>query len=203
MKKIIIFIIICIAAFNLFPKQSFSQVSGKVFFLDFTITRNDEIKILRLEFGAGKVSDFVTQSDYTIKIISNDKKTLFTKPVSIVFVAEALPYENETEHEVILNESSKYLRLPFYTTAKYIEIYHSDKKIASIDLSKHLCNKNGICDPGESEYICPEDCKTETGEFPWGYVVISVVCVAILIGIFFYKKSRPKEDWQKVYKKWQ
>jgi hypothetical protein len=206
MKKLIFLVISLVLAFNLFSQLSFSQEPDKVFYFDFTITRNDEVKLLKLEFGTGKISDFAYQSDYTIKIISIDGKTLFEKPISIVFTAEALPYENETEHVIELNETSKFLRLPFYPTARYIAIYHSGKELFSADLKYYICNKNSVCDLGENEYNCPEDCKIETrGDFLWLYISMSIICIIVLT-IIFYKKSQSKNkesDWQKVYNKWQ
>jgi hypothetical protein len=53
------------------------------------------------------------------------------------------------------------LTLPYYPNVKYVEIFNDKgEKQLSIDVSKFaVCNENGICEKGEDEKNCPQDCQ--------------------------------------------
>jgi hypothetical protein len=100
-----------------------------------------------------------------------------------------------------------FVRVPAFQTATKILIYHLDKVILDIDLSKELCNKNTVCDLGENDYNCPQDCALSSTtanlstdgplderkeKQSTDYLFIGVALLVILIIIFFLVKRGKK-----------
>jgi len=187
---IILLTAICIKAQEKIELENVYSFSARIF-------KNDNVVLLSaVTADVGTVSDFpLSETGYKIKIISHDNKNLFNANLGVSFFL--------TQNAPELNSTVVSPRVPVYPTAKYIAIYHGNKNIFEIDLSRQLCNNNSICNLGENQYNCPEDCKVAVKEFPWAYAAIVAACVAVLLIIFFYKKSGKESDWQKIYKKWQ
>jgi len=176
-----------------------ANVLQTVYQIKTVIFKDDNTQLTEIDVMNSTISVFPSSdTGYSIKVFSNDGKVLFKEFLGVSFNLNLEPMGT-----IHLNKTTITIKVPFYTNVKSIAIYHSSKKILDIDLSEHFCNKNSICDLGENQYICPEDCITEPEGFPWIYVGISAACVVILVTIFFLKRSRPKnEEWKSV-KKWQ
>lgn len=63
--------------------------------------------------------------------------------------------------------------------------------------------KDGTCDP-DCTKEADEDCMKPPMQIPWTYVILSVVSIAGLAFILYYKKSQSKSkpNWQDLKEKW-
>jgi hypothetical protein len=102
------------------------------------------------------------------------------------------------------------LTLPYYPNAKYVEIFNDKgEKQLTIDVSKFaVCNENGICEKGEDEKVCPQDCQKRAIPTPpeayqvpskkpfkklftvLGWLVILGFVIFLIIKIIKWKKSK-------------
>lgn len=205
------FIILLVSLF-LFLQLAFSQeVLEKIFVIEFILYKNDTVELLDFKISEGTVSLFheAGEPNYNIKIISTDKKVLFSQNMHISFYAAPDAYGNISVPLVELEKQHIYLKLPFFSNGEKIELYHDGKLIFQYIIK--WCNKNGICESDKNEnYIncfddchcgnnicdkivgetfanCPQDCPAEKPKtLVYIYLIIIGVIVAI-IAFFLYK----------------
>jgi len=163
----------------------------------FAYNRSNSFSIKDFGIYVGKISpEYEPQtSKYTLKILDYSNNVLLTKKLAISFF--------NPKTNTIQETGETCFELPFQEKSGTLKIFYENKEIFSANLKNYICNKNDVCGLGESQYNCPEDCKVAAKGFPWTYAVIAAACVAVLLVIFFYKKSGKESDWQKIYKKWQ
>jgi len=67
-------------------------------------------------------------------------------------------------------------------------------------LSNQFCNKNSVCDLGENQYNCSEDCKTK-GTNAWFYVYITIAIIATIALLFILRLKR-QQSFANLSQKW-
>ena len=127
---------------------------------------------LELIEGSAPDRNIQPENGYTANVISFDDEILYSfKFAFATTISYALPREwfdengtqiyfpNETE-QTALDQTTEVLIIPYYETAKSIEIYDPDDiRILLVDVSEYsICNLNEICDGDESPETCPQDC---------------------------------------------
>lgn len=154
-----------------------------VYALKVQISRNDSTKLLDISATNGTISFFSpNEVGYSVRVYSNMGKELFlgnTYPPFNILADQPMPLFNATVEQY---------RVPFYSDAKSISIFHLDKKILDIDLSSAICNNNGICDLGENGANCPRDCAVAQTQVPWLPIGIAVLAAVILV-IYLIRKN--------------
>jgi len=149
------------------------------------IFKNDTATLLDISATNGTVSHFASSNtSYSIRVLSNNGNELFR---GYTFISFSLITDSPVSIE--FNSTVIQLRVPFYANAKSIAVYHFENKILDIDLSKKFCNSNSICDLGENIYNCPSDCKPPQSEFPWFYIVVGIIALAIVITIYLISRK--------------
>ena len=129
---------------------SFAQ-SG-IYSIEADVTIDDTAVLKNISAGYGLPSNFPTiETGYMIKVLSNSNAELFSANLGVSFNIISDPPMN-----VQLDEVTVHARVPVFPAAKYVAIYHDDKKIMNVNLET-ICNKNGICNVGENIYNC-KDC---------------------------------------------
>ena len=159
--KLILIILIILAGF------SFSvYAQEKIFSFDVIIYKDDRVELIDFQISDGKVTDFPKYDDanYFIRILSFEGEILFEGSMKITYIAHPFPPPGEEEREVELNETEKFLRMPYFANAKTIELYHDDKLIYSLDVAQYICDNDGTCDENESNQNCPSDCKQQEAQ---------------------------------------
>ena len=168
----------------------------KVFSARMTIGKDDSVTISSFEVLDGKASSFPEYPDanYLIKIVSFDGRTLFEAPMKIDFVVHPFP-----EGEIELNETERSFRLPFFTDAKRIEMYHDGRLIHSLNVADYLCNKNSRCEENENTENCPTDCKKsdqpkqESNNFLLILGIILLVIGIVALYVLIRRRNASKE----------
>jgi len=180
MKKIIITLICLLLIPGIFAKIDLQTVYS----LQVEIFKNDSVTLMDLTAGSGTISTFsTTKKDYSIKVLDSRNKVLFERDIEVSFILFL-----ETIKTVPLNSTIIHVRVPYFSNAKKISIYHFNKEIFSVDLSEEICNNNFICELGENKYNCPEDCDVKK-EFSW-FLFILIVFLLTTVIIFFLKKFK-------------
>lgn len=200
-------ILICLLLLNVSGSETTSEI---VYSLQMVIHKNDTVILNNITSVAGTPSSFPSlETGYTIKVISFQREELFKENLGVSFTIILDPIGVIETNSTIVS-----VRVPYFQTAKIISIYHSDREIKTIDLAMELCNKNDVCDLGENEYNCPEDCKEEVttttipptrGGFPKFYLIIGIVILIIALILFFILKGRRRTEsnnWIELYQKW-
>ena len=181
---------------------SFGEDIQKIYVFYAEIYKNNSINLLDFSPNYGEPSTLLDlESNYTIKIISIDKKILFEKPLPVFFIAYAqIEEENEIyTGEIELNKTTLYLKLPYFENGKWIEIYYLDKLIFSLDISEYICDNDGRCEDFETKYICENDCislepyekEKEKPSFNlFNLLLIILVILIITTAVFLVIKKR-------------
>jgi len=150
------------------------------------ISRDDSTQLNEITAFNSTLSAFPTSdTGYSIKVVSNDGRNLFDEFLGVSFTVSLDPVG-----VIHLNQTTITTKVPYHSNAKSIGIYHSDKKILDIDLSKDFCNNNSICDLGENIYNCPKDCMPAgtQSEIPWFYIGIAGIAAIVLV-IYLIRKN--------------
>lgn len=170
-----------------------------IYSMDIEITKDNVATLKKITTVNGTISTFsTTKTDYRIEVLSYDNKKLFEENLSVSFVVLLEPITT-----IQLNETTIHPRVPYYPTAKFISVYYLNEKILEIDLSKESCNNNKVCNLGENQYNCPEDCK-KTVKIPWGLIFALIVAIVLVLVILLkIKKKKPaKMDYDSLKDKW-
>jgi len=193
--NVIAIIFFSMLAINLSNAQGSIQLQT-VYSIDIEIFKNDNVILNSISAANATTSHFPTvNTDYKIKVLSNDGQELFNNNLGVSFTISLDPVGIIETNSTTINP-----RVPFYANAKYIEIYHSGKKILNIDLSNQFCNKNSVCDLGENQYNCSEDCKTK-GTNAWFYVYITIAIIATIALLFILRLKR-QQSFANLSQKW-
>ena len=119
---------------------------GKIVFSNFSVS------LLEIKMENGFYEPNSSSKElFEARLISSRKKQLY----SVAFYPDFIIL---SDPPIELNETVIELDLPYFSDAKYIDIYYQNKKKLSVDISKQLCNKNKICD-GNENYLSCADCK--------------------------------------------
>jgi hypothetical protein len=179
-----------------------ANVLQTVYQIRATVYKNDDVKLNEITSFNSTISSFPSLSTgYYIKVISSDGKILFNENLGVSFITILDPVG-----VINKNETSITAKVPYYPNAQSISIYHNEKKILDIDLSKQLCNNNSICEPGENKFNCNHDCKLVQTPLTFSsyYVYILIVAFILLaILIFNYIRLRKKSPtYSQLKQKW-
>ncbi len=178
MKKIIITLICLLLIPTIFAKIDLQTVYS----LQVEIFKDDIVTLMDLTAGSGTISTFpTTKKDYSIKVLDPGNKVLFDKDIEVSFILLLEPMKT-----VPLNSTIIHVRVPYFSNAKKVSIYHFNKEIFSVDISEEICNNNFICELGENKYNCPNDCDVKK-EFSWFLFILIVFLLTIAV-IFFLRK---------------
>lgn len=136
---------------------------------------------------------------YSVEVYAYDGSKIFDGNVDISFDGEMelipgnyssseLPERNPFDNVPLL------IRIPGFDNATNIMVKHESKTILTIDLSKYICDKNSICELGESNYNCPEDCgpnksldsaaKNDVGSQK-NYLTLGILALLVLVILAF------------------
>jgi hypothetical protein len=138
--------------------ELFTTKDGKII-LDESVP--EPVKLRKNEFFVREWS----QGNYQAKIFSFKNELLdqiYFYPYNIIFYDMYNPKTRQwTGGTKIIKTGGFLLTLPYYPNAKYVEIFNDKgEKQLTIDVSKFaVCNENGICEKGEDEKNCPQDCQ--------------------------------------------
>jgi len=133
-----------------------AENSDKVYIIDAQIFGNDTAILRNIVSKDGTISHFPTiDTDYKIKVLS-DSKELYQANLGVSFVISLDPIGTAKAESVIIQA-----RVPYFSAAEEIVIYHSGKQILKIDLSEKSCDNDGKCEDNENFYNCPSDCPKE------------------------------------------
>jgi hypothetical protein len=189
--------IILVAVLVLFVKVSEAQEKIElqtVYSLEINISKDDTAVLNKITAVNGTITSFPTiETKYSISVLSPDNN------LGVSFLVSDIPIQ--------LNRTVVYPRVPYYSDAKYISVYHQDKEIIKIDLSKEFCNNNKICNLGENQYNCPDDCKQPL-KIPWVIIILVGIVLILILLIIFLRKKKPSEkksstkDYDALKEKW-
>ena len=155
-----------------------------VYSLQMEIFRDDTATLKNILADTGTISTFPTQKTvYSIKVFGGNQ-VLFDKNIGVSFLLTLEPLKT-----IQLNSTLIHIRVPYFKNADRIAVYHQNKEILNIDLSKEICNNNSFCEIGENKYNCPEDCK---GIQSLSFLLILLMIILISIIIYFLLKKLRK-----------
>lgn len=121
----------------------------EVLFLMFTVYKNDTLSVSDLRVTDAPILLPKDKGDYNIEITNTEDKIIFSSRIEVQFIILTDP-PTETDESLIL------LKIPWNESMTEIKFYHLGNLISIIE----LCNKNGQCESskGENFINCPQDC---------------------------------------------
>jgi len=171
MKEKLIISISLLIMFVLIFSISYAQ-QQIIYSLSMIVCKNDTVVLKNITAINGIPGEFSDQeTNYNIKVLSQQDLELFSDNIWVSFFLSLDPIG-----VIETNTTFVYVNVPYFQTAKTISIYHLDKKILNIDLNEELCNKNNICDLGENEYNCPEDCSVACRDQNYECTIDDIPC---------------------------
>lgn len=181
MRKIEIISLFCL----LLIPAIFARIEVQpVYSVQMEIFRDDTTILQDISIENGTISSYpVLKTDYSIKVLGARNRVLFDRSPAVLFTLNLEPYKI-----IQLNSSIVHVRVPYFDNAEKIVVYHFNKEILTIDLSKKICNNNLICEIGENEYNCSRDCKVTKKISFWLMVFISILIPVVVY--FCFKKLR-------------
>lgn len=127
-----------------------------VFILHITLHKNDFVELHSFELTEGKVNVHPSKDgDYTLDIVSFEGDILFSEKVPINFFTyrEWIDEEGNMHGELIeLEKQDRYWRLPYFSNAGRIGLYHNETLIFALDIAEKVCIE---------DENCPDYCKGE------------------------------------------
>ena len=164
--------------------------------VEYTIYKNGTADIISTSVTEGAMSmPDSTSEEYKLRVLDFEGKKIFDKNMLVMF---NIPEVGET------NESYGQLKLPFEPSATKVQFLHNGTKIADIDLTQYICNKNGACAGYENKMNCPTDCE-EKGLSFWIYVIALLVVLLVLWLVFRWYQNRQAsgqsktDKWKNIY----
>ena len=158
--------------------------NGLVFIINLDIYANDSVVSNSISVSDGTISHFTpSETPYKIKVFSGSSE-LFSANFQVSFGMIFDPPRPGTN----LEKQNVQYRVPYYSDADKIKIYHSGNEIFSIDLKEDFCNENGVCDLGESKYNCEVDCGDEVTEKPSKIWILFIIAPIVLVLLFVFIK---------------
>jgi hypothetical protein len=177
--------------------------NGFSYSLSAEIYNNDSAVLNSLSSQNVKPGFFpLDDTGYKVKLLSENRSTLFEDNLQISFETKS-SFEKEDgtpfEESYFSNSTEVDLRIPGFAKAKYLQISHNDKVILESDLSVSICNKNGICDPGETLANCREDCSKKpeiysepnlfSGQNYLFFAFLALLAIVLIMAIYRKKKA--------------
>lgn len=173
--------ILAILAILIFGKMApVIEAAEKVFLIDFSIQKTGTIlsHIVRVVEGSPSIFS-PTPVNAEAVVMSLDNRELFRLSFYVEFGLEIFGADSE---EIDLDHQRVALKLPYYLTARRIDIYYQGVSADSIDLEQWLCSTladnqcsefcklkgrdpdcrqcgNGLCESGENSQSCALDCS--------------------------------------------
>ncbi len=146
----------------------------RVYNLNMEIFKNNTVEINQIRVIAGKVSDFpALYTGYKIKILS-PSKILWEANLPVRFYINLEEAGRIDLDKVMINTN-----IPYFSDANAIAVYYRDEKIAEVKLEDFICNKNNICDFGESSINCPSDCGNKKSIYLLSIFIILTLTILI------------------------
>lgn len=145
-----------ILVFLVLPAGCAAQFT-EVVFLEMRIYNNDNVELLGLYVDMGVPMDFSPKdTGYSLVLYSDGSEPLYSAPLAVDY---SVLIDRADGTEIIERESTRlFLRIPYYSDAGRMIVYHGDDVIYELDLRRELCNLNGLCDACENRMSCPQDC---------------------------------------------
>jgi hypothetical protein len=163
------------------------------------IHKNDTVEMKNMEIIYAQIGEFSEQDlDYNIKLISNQNDVLFEDHLRVSFFMSLDPIGTITTNSTFIH-----VNVPYFENCEYISVFHLEREILNIELSEHLCDKDGICELGETEENCPKDCQEVKGKkgFPLFLLILLVLVISISI-IIILKNLGKKSKFESLKQKW-
>ena len=161
------------------------SAQSNVIYINADIYRDDRIDVFEVKTIQGTQSNlFGTPEEFSIKIIGFDGQLLFEDELPVSF--ETIIDVPEDGGDITqLDKVNIRIRIPHFSNAQYVDIYHRNDRIKRISLAEYLCNNNNVCDANENAQNCPDDCKPKDSERKDNNFIPLIIGISLLIaGIF-------------------
>jgi len=159
------FVVIALAAaYLLLTVPAYAQekiYDGPVYMITAEISKDDTALLKDIKAGYATENGFSSlDRGYYLEVVSYDQRVIYKKNLAVSFyIAVELKTDEPLPTIQQPDKVSIFIRVPYFPEATRIIIRHGTKTLLEIDLRKELCNRNSICELGESPNTCPEDCR--------------------------------------------
>jgi len=182
---------------------------GYSYIIDAYIYNNHTVNLNNLSVIQSQESYFPSSgTGYQIEEYSSEG-LLFEGNLEVSFDEEVtfFPGEsNESQKAPLRSQSEKawiFIRVPGFSNATKLALTYDGTTLIEASLRDYICDKDKICELGESSYICPEDCgpvkergnetkdrKSLLSQYGLGLMIL--IFIVILLTAYFMKKRRVK-----------
>ncbi|MBS3052254.1 MAG: hypothetical protein J4428_02710 [Candidatus Aenigmarchaeota archaeon] len=185
-----VYIIILFSLILLSVKVSAFQ---EVIVIDLDLYRNNSIVLNELKIISGiPDTEANDEGNYHITLLSEEKNEVFKTNFDLEFTATE---EEQTENEMtemILDKINLYFRLPYYSEANAIQIYHNEELLFEKKLPiKEICG-NKICEQNENADNCYSDCSKQSASLKYVFIILGVITGIVII--WFVKRTEIKHE---------